>query len=156
MYPGLIPYEGRAASPTYHIRDCFFQLQGSFSWTNDAYSHFRATGFREKAKERPRFSWVISEASPGEISPRCSAGSVFTCRVLALQSHQVPGRCTQERDLVLGIIHVFMEDPKRDEHHALGQKLCTSTWKHRLSFTELVILRENPVSSSLEMLPQRD
>lgn len=32
------------------------------------------------------------------------------CLVLAPQSHETPGRCSQERDLVLSVIHVYMEE----------------------------------------------
>lgn len=47
------------------------------------------------------------------------------CLVLALQSHETPGRCTQERDLVLSIIHAFMEVKMPKETSAMpGVRNC--------------------------------
>lgn len=44
------------------------------------------------------------------------------------------------------------KDPKIDNHHALGQTLCTCTCKYRFTLTELVVRMEKSVSISLEML----
>lgn len=76
------------------------------------------------------------------------------CFVLALQGHKSPLEA-HKRGAPSCQYQPFSygnKDPKIDNHHALGQTLCTCTCKYRLTLTELVVSMEKSVSISLEML----